>query len=98
MQPPYRTKNNFHKCPNCGMKLLERLENGLWRFVHGEKPQAVTLLILGSVKVRCWGKGCGWWSTFYFFPEQMTKGYMKGHGKPAKVKNNKRKEVTANGR
>ena len=53
--------------------MIERLPNGLWKFVFGsDKEQVreppVEMMIYGSIKMRCIRKTCRAWNTFHFFP------------------------------
>lgn len=69
----------FYNCSLCGKRILERQENGLWRFifgrdsVHGFAP--VDMIIYGSVKMRCLRRRCrkenpDHWNVFNIFPNQ----------------------------
>ena len=72
----------FLYCGKCNKKLIERLPNGLFKFVFG-KGAPVQLIVFGSIKIRCFRKTvidvdkdtgrnkyeeCGHWNTFNFFP------------------------------
>ena len=54
----------FHRCTACGGKLIERLPNGLLRFIFGRKGKKadgfvpINMLIHGSVKMRCFRRAC----------------------------------------
>lgn len=63
-------KKNFVVCEKCGKKLIERLPNGLFKFVFGGKqnPPPVELFIYGSIKMRCLRRSCGHWNTVSFLP------------------------------
>jgi len=59
----------FLNCEHCGKRLIERMPNGLFRFVFGgrESPP-VEILIAGSVRVKCLRKSCKHWNEFSFLP------------------------------
>ena len=63
----------FYYCRVCGKKMIERMPNGLWKFVFGSdreqmREPPVEIMIYGSVKMRCIRKTCRKWNTFHFFP------------------------------
>ena len=74
------SKGSLFKCEQCQRPLIERLENGIWRFKFGKKKKfktgngeeqkwnPVLMYIHGSVKIRCFRKDCGHWNVFEFFP------------------------------
>lgn len=56
-------KKNFFRCDVCGKKLIEKLPNGLWKFVFGRNMDGVgsapvEMLIKGSVKMCCLKRSC----------------------------------------
>ncbi len=66
-------KSIFVCCEKCGKKLIERLPNGIWRFVFGKAPAEganppVEMFIHGNVKMRCIRRSCGHWNLLTFFP------------------------------
>jgi hypothetical protein len=66
------------RCDKCGKKIIERLPNGLWRFVFGKnaenfKMPPVEMLIHGSLQMRCLRRSCrkdapDHWNVLNFFP------------------------------
>jgi len=63
----------FIHCEVCGKRLIERLPNGLFKFLFGRNPDRpgdppVQLLIHGSIKMKCWSELCRSWNTFNYFP------------------------------
>lgn len=66
-------KKNFVYCEKCGKKLIERMPNGLWKFVFGKKAEGASLppvymIIHGSLKMACIRRSCGHWNVFNYFP------------------------------
>jgi hypothetical protein len=68
----------FLTCEKCGKRLIERMPNGLFRFIFGKKKDSmgklldftpVYILIHGSVKIRCLTRTCGYFNTFNYFPK-----------------------------
>jgi hypothetical protein len=61
---------NFVVCEKCGKKLIERLPNGLFKFVFGGKnqPAPVEILIYGSIKIRCLRRSCRQWNNINLLP------------------------------
>jgi hypothetical protein len=76
MQQP--AKRNFFRCEKCGKRLIERLPNGLWRFIFGKPSETssfvpVELKIHGSLVMRCLRRKCrreypDHWNVLNFFP------------------------------
>jgi len=67
------TRKVFFHCSKCKKRLIERLPNGLWRFMFGKKPEKdgrppVDIFIHGSIKIRCIKRSCGHWNIFNFTP------------------------------
>ena len=74
----------FYHCGKCNKRLIERLPNGLWKFIFGRDKNKnhnppVQLLILGNIKIRCFRRTkledgsyleCGHWNTFNFWPHR----------------------------
>lgn len=62
------------RCALCGKKLMERQDNGLWRFEFGrygaKKEPVVEIEIHGSVRIRCLKKSCRHLNVFDFFPNR----------------------------
>ena len=67
----------FLVCEKCGKRLIERMPNGLFRFIFGKKKSVdgslsdfspVYILIHGSVKMKCLNRPCGHESVFNYFP------------------------------
>lgn len=55
--------------------MIERLPNGLWRFVFGKskdsdpkKGSPVDMYIRGDIQMKCFRKRCGHWMTLPFIP------------------------------
>ena len=76
-------KKTFLYCSVCGKRVLERMPNGLFRFIFGKnhdlpgKPP-VELYIHGSLKMRCLRRSCrtenpDHWNIFNFFPQMLQK-------------------------
>jgi len=65
-------KTHFVKCERCGKKLIERYENGIWKFVFGRRGEnsepVVNMEIYGSLKMKCLRRGCGHANILNFFP------------------------------
>ena len=63
-------KKSFVCCEKCGKRLIERLPNGVFKFIFGGKQQLppVELYIYGSIKMRCLRKNCRHWNEFTFLP------------------------------
>lgn len=74
---------NFYKCERCGKKLIERLDNGLWKFAFGRQRTeiegeeyidtnefcpVVEMLIKGSIKMKCIRRECGHYTILPYFP------------------------------
>lgn len=69
------SKHTFLHCEKCGKRLLERLSNGLFKFMFGKQkdsdlPPPVELYIHGSIKMRCWA--CSHFTIFDYFPKNIT--------------------------
>lgn len=64
----------FVYCEKCGKKLIERLPNGMFRFMFGKNKDSgrtpVDMFIYGSVKMKCIKGTCQHWNIFNFFPPQ----------------------------
>lgn len=62
------------KCWKCKKNLIERLPNGIFRFMFGKKGEydsaPVEILIHGNIKMRCLKRTCREWNVFNFFPFQ----------------------------
>jgi DNA-directed RNA polymerase subunit RPC12/RpoP len=63
----------FYKCKTCGKILIERMPNGLFRFIFGKSDRStrrppVELMIHGNVKMRCLRCSCDAWNTFNLLP------------------------------
>ena len=68
----------FLNCNLCGRRIIERLPNGLFRFIFGSDPEnpgkpPVEMLLHGSVKMRCLRRSCrtrhpDHWNVYNFFP------------------------------
>ena len=65
-------KSSFIKCEKCGKTLMERLPNGLFRFLFGKAPVTgapiVNMMISGSIKMLCIRKSCKHPNILHFFP------------------------------
>ena len=64
-------KSTLIKCEKCGKTLIERLPNGLFRFVFGKSSVGtpiVNMVINGSIKMRCLRKSCTHPNILNFFP------------------------------
>lgn len=62
----------FIHCNKCNKRLIERLPNGLFKFMFGKKQDdespPVEILIHGSLKMRCLSRSCKAWNILTFFP------------------------------
>lgn len=67
----------FLHCKKCNKRLIERMSNGLFKFVFGSRRDKsgeslqsppVYMLIHGSVKMKCVRKSCNEDNVFHFFP------------------------------
>ena len=65
-------ERTFIQCKKCGKNLIERLPNGLLRFMFGrsssDKDAVVEMIIHGNVKMRCLKHSCLEWNIINFFP------------------------------
>ena len=63
-------KKDFVCCEKCGKRLIERLPDGIFKFIFGGKqnPPPVEMFVYGSIKMRCLRKHCGHWNKFSFTP------------------------------
>jgi len=61
---------DFICCEKCGKRLIERMPDGIFKFVFGGKQPVppVEIYVYGSVKMRCLRKSCGHWNKFSFTP------------------------------
>ena len=60
-------------CQQCGKKLLQRKQNGIFIFRFGRSSSQesfVEMEIMGSVRMKCFRRGCGSINVVNFFPEQ----------------------------
>jgi len=71
-------------CQKCGLPLIQRLPNGLWKFKWGiakqfnsdtgkvsVDPEAwapIEMLIKGSIRMKCFRKKCAHWNDLFFMP------------------------------
>jgi len=67
-------RKTFVYCEKCRKKLIERLPNGLWKFVFGKKSELsknppVNMMIHGSIKMKCIRRTCGHWNVLNYFPK-----------------------------
>jgi len=67
-------KKNFYTCDKCGKKLIERLPNGLWKFVFGRNMEDVSkppvkMLVRGSIKMSCLRRSCDHDQILPYFPQ-----------------------------
>ena len=74
-------KKMFYVCKSCGKRLIQRQENGVWKFCYGRNPEystrefpPVEIYIFGSLKMRCINKNCSKMNTFNFFPGESAFG------------------------
>ena len=63
----------FINCEKCGKRLIERLPNGLWKFMFGKGNEGIAkppvqMLIYGSVKIMCLRRGCDHVNTLDYLP------------------------------
>jgi len=64
-------EKNFYKCKKCGKILIERLPNGMFRFVFGKSSNRrppVEMIIHGNIKMRCLKCSCDAWNVFNMLP------------------------------
>ena len=62
----------FEHCEKCGKRLIERLPNGMLRFLFGKKKgmkHPVDIKIFGSIKMACLRTGCDHIQVINYFPE-----------------------------
>jgi len=82
----------FLQCDVCGKNIIERLPNGLFRFMFGKKGEEdfppVEILIHGNIKMRCLRRSCKEWNVFNFLPFAEIQSETK-----FSVDNSKRREV-----
>ena len=65
---------NFVYCEKCRKKLIERMPNGLWKFIFGKKTKGsnrspVIMMIHGSIKMMCIRGTCDHWNILNYFPK-----------------------------
>lgn len=70
-------RKTFIYCEKCRKKLIERLPNGLWKFVFGKKSEMsynppVVMMIHGSIKMKCIRSSCNHWNILNYFPKSET--------------------------
>jgi len=65
-------KSFFINCETCGKRLIERHENGIFKFMFGKAGDSggppVEMMIYGSLKMRCLRRTCRQWNTLNFLP------------------------------
>ena len=66
-------KKNFVNCEKCGKRLIERLPNGLWKFVFGKNLEEigeppVDMLIQGNIVIVCLRRSCRHKNQLNYFP------------------------------
>ncbi len=66
-------KKMFMTCSKCGKRLIERMPNGLWRFIFGRAAETpdeppVYMIIHGSLMMKCLRRSCRHENTFNFLP------------------------------
>lgn len=83
-------KKNFIVCEKCGKKLIERLPNGLFKFVFGGKqyPPPVELYVHGSIKMRCLRRSCAHWNVISFLPNFNSPVYQSDTKSESKLSEN----------
>jgi hypothetical protein len=64
---------NFINCEKCGKRLIERLPNGLWKFVFGKSldeigEPPVDMLIQGNIVITCLRRTCRHKNQLNYFP------------------------------
>jgi len=63
---------NFVLCEKCGKKLIERLPNGLYRFLFGKTATpggpVVDMTIHGNLKIKCLRRSCQHVNILNYFP------------------------------
>lgn len=85
------SRKTFIYCEKCGKKLIERLPNGLWKFVFGKKAEGakgppVEMLIHGSLSMRCIRRSCGHRNILNYFPPNQPKVEKSGKEEETKEK------------
>jgi len=69
-----KNPKRFVYCEKCGKRLIERLPNGMFRFMFGRDKESgrvpVDLIIYGSVKIKCIKASCDHYNIVHFFPPQ----------------------------
>ena len=75
-----KEKKKFFYCEKCGKKLIQRLPNGMWRFIFGKSGDGtdsppVDIEIYGSLRMKCLRRGCNHRNvlTYFPFPNKMEK-------------------------
>ena len=69
-------RKTFLQCSRCNKRLIERLQNGLFRFIFGGGQTRdgdvdqllVAMQIHGSIKMRCTRRTCREINIFQYFP------------------------------
>jgi len=66
-------KKLFINCEKCGKRLIERLPNGLWKFVFGKNLEELgeppgEMLIQGNIVIKCLRRSCRHKNQLNFFP------------------------------
>lgn len=70
-------KAHFIYCEKCGKKIIQRLPNGLFKFVFGKRQQSgdktinppVVMYIKGSINIQCLARRCQHMNSLTFLPQ-----------------------------
>ena len=72
LHPKFNEKGLFYFCPKCGKRIIERLPNGLWKFIFGSDKERrdyppVIMYIHGNIKMKCLRRKCDQFIILNFF-------------------------------
>lgn len=81
----------FIHCTKCDKRIIERLQNGLFRFIFGGggrnkdgdnyRSPPVEIIIQGSIKMRCTRRTCREWNVLNYFPPEFSQSVEKAEDK-----------------
>lgn len=72
-------KSSFVCCEQCGKKLIERKNNGIYHFMFGKPGEGnivapVEMFIQGNIKIKCLRRSCGHWQILSYLPNIFQSG------------------------
>ena len=92
-------RKTFLHCSRCNKRLLERLQNGLFKFIFGggttrdgeDYPPPVDMQVHGSIKMKCTRRTCNQENIFNYFPH--SKHFQEPQSGRTEKKQTDKKEV-----